>query len=194
MGYRSNSRTELRARGNFQQPQFQPKARDVLVSWARAREYLDRACSYLKLARATPDSHARDRFIAVAQHYRALAVWQMPLKQREHSAHNRDRSSAFLAANSSGERMPFCCSSASRSMLTNMSISRAVSAWWGSNFGEAGGRRHPSASPGAPSTDTMGKLERLSSPPSRKAGSSPRGGSGSRESVPRRRRGATCGK
>ena len=46
MGYRSNSRTELRARGNFQQPQLQPKARDVLVSWARAREYLDRAGSY----------------------------------------------------------------------------------------------------------------------------------------------------
>jgi hypothetical protein len=109
----------------------------------------------------------------------------MPLKQREHSAHNRDRSSAFLAANSSGARMPFCCSSASRSMLANMPISWAVSAWWGSTFGEAGGRRHPSASPGAPSTDTMGKLERLSSPPSRKAGSSPRGGSGSRESVPR---------
>jgi hypothetical protein len=55
-------------------------------------------------------------------------------------------------------------------MLANMSISWAVSAWWGSNFGEAGGRRHPSASPGAPSTDTMGKLERLSSPPSRKSG------------------------
>ena len=74
MGYRSNSRTELRARRNFQQPQLQPKARDVLVSWARAREYLDRAGSYLKLARATPDPHVRDRFIAVAQHYRALAV------------------------------------------------------------------------------------------------------------------------
>ena len=82
MGYRSNSRTELRARGNFQQPQFQPKARDVLVSWARAREYLDRAGSYLKLARATPDPHVRDRFIAVAQHYRALAVAEQSITSR----------------------------------------------------------------------------------------------------------------
>jgi hypothetical protein len=28
----------------------------------------------------------------------------------EHSAHDRDRNSAFVAANSSGETMPFCCS------------------------------------------------------------------------------------
>jgi hypothetical protein len=40
-----------------------------------------------------------------------------------------------------------------------MSISWAVSAWWGSNFGETGGRRHSGTSPGAPSTDTIGKLE-----------------------------------
>jgi hypothetical protein len=40
-----------------------------------------------------------------------------------HLAHNRDRSSAFLAANSSGERMPFCCKSASRSILAKMSVS-----------------------------------------------------------------------
>jgi len=42
--------------------------------------------------------------------------------------HKRDRSSAFLAANSSGESMPFCCKSASRSILAKMSISKAVSA------------------------------------------------------------------
>jgi hypothetical protein len=74
MGYRSRSQTKLRSEASLPQHQFQPKARDVLVSWARAREYLDRATGYLKLAHATPDAAVRDRFIAIAQHYRALAV------------------------------------------------------------------------------------------------------------------------
>src|SRR5712672_3273497 len=33
--------------------------------------------------------------------------------KRAHLAYKRDRSSAFLAANSSAERIPFCCKSAS---------------------------------------------------------------------------------
>ena len=74
MTYRSNSLPKLRSERSLPQQQFQPKARDVLVSWARAREYLDRATSYLKLAHATADPAVRDRFIEIAQHYRALAV------------------------------------------------------------------------------------------------------------------------
>ena len=69
-----------------------------------------------------------------------------------------------MAANSSGETMPFCCKSASRSILANMSISWAVSPRSGSSFGEAGGRRRSGGSPGAPSIDTMGKLETLTVP------------------------------
>ena len=42
--------------------------------------------------------------------------------------------------------------------------SRAVSAWWGSNFGEARGRRRSGASLGAPFTDTIGKLETFTVP------------------------------
>jgi hypothetical protein len=74
MTNRSYSLPKLRSEACFPQQQFRPKARDVLVSWSRAREYLDRATSYLKLAHATPDSAVRDRFIAMAEHYRALAV------------------------------------------------------------------------------------------------------------------------
>jgi hypothetical protein len=47
----------------------------------------------------------------------------------------RRTSSAFLAANSSGDTMPFCCKSASRSIFANISISWAVSARLGSGFG-----------------------------------------------------------
>ena len=74
MAYRSNSLSKLRSEASLPQQQFQPKARDVLVSWARAREYLDRAAGYQKLAHATPDPAVRNRFIAIAQHYRALAI------------------------------------------------------------------------------------------------------------------------
>jgi hypothetical protein len=72
-GHRFKSRTELRHEESFQQPQFQPKARSILISWARARDYRDGATSYLQLARSASDPDVRDRFIAVAQHYRLLA-------------------------------------------------------------------------------------------------------------------------
>ena len=41
-------------------------------------------------------------------------------------AHNRERSSAFLAANSSDERMPFFCNSASSSIFAKRSVSWAA--------------------------------------------------------------------
>jgi hypothetical protein len=50
-----------------------PKARDVLLTWARASAYKDRAVEYLKLADLAPDRNVRNRFIAIARHYRTLA-------------------------------------------------------------------------------------------------------------------------
>ena len=50
-----------------------PKARDVLLSWARASAYEDRAVEYLKLADLAPDRTVQNRFIAIARHYRILA-------------------------------------------------------------------------------------------------------------------------
>ena len=73
MGYRSNSRTELGGEGSFQRRQFQPRARDILVSWTRAREYRDGEARYLQLAHSASDPGLRDRFVAIAQHYRSLA-------------------------------------------------------------------------------------------------------------------------
>jgi hypothetical protein len=71
MGYRSKN---CALKPHCQQQKFQPKARDVLVSWARKRECWDRANDYLRLARSTPAADVRDRFVAIAQHYRALAI------------------------------------------------------------------------------------------------------------------------
>ena len=73
MGYQSNSRTELGAEGSFQRRQFQPKARDILISWTRAREYRDGEARYLQLAHSASDPDLRDRFVAIAQHYHSLA-------------------------------------------------------------------------------------------------------------------------
>jgi hypothetical protein len=74
MAYRSNSRTKLRSEVSLEQQQFQPKARDILVSWTRAREYRDGEARYLQLARSASDPNVRDRFIAIARHYRSLAM------------------------------------------------------------------------------------------------------------------------
>jgi hypothetical protein len=74
MGHRSNSHAELRAEESLQQRQFRPRARDILISWTRAREYRDREANYLHLARSASDPDARERFIRIAQHYRSLAT------------------------------------------------------------------------------------------------------------------------
>jgi hypothetical protein len=50
-----------------------PKARDVLLTWARASACEDRAVEYLKLADVAPDRNVRNRFIAIARHNRTLA-------------------------------------------------------------------------------------------------------------------------
>jgi hypothetical protein len=73
MGDRSNSRAELRAEASLQQRQIRPRARDILISWTRAREYRDKEANYLHLARSASDADARERLIGIAQHYRSLA-------------------------------------------------------------------------------------------------------------------------
>jgi hypothetical protein len=73
MGYRSNSRSELRAEASLRQRQFRPRARDILISWTRAREYRDKEASYLQRVQSASDPDARERFIGIAQHYRSLA-------------------------------------------------------------------------------------------------------------------------
>jgi hypothetical protein len=85
--------------------------------------------------------------------------------EQGHPAHNRDRSSAFLVANSSGDRMPFWCKSASRSILAKMSLSWAVAAREGSGCGTgAGARRGSGALLGSPFIETMGNCEMLTVP------------------------------
>ena len=64
----------------LRQQRFKPKAREILRSWARARQYWDRAMRYLKLACFAPDPDVPNRFILIARHYRALA------QAEEHSA------------------------------------------------------------------------------------------------------------
>jgi hypothetical protein len=73
MGYRAN-RAELHAEDRLQQRQFRPRARDIIISWTRAREYRDKEANYLQLARSASDPDARDRFMGIAQHYRSLAM------------------------------------------------------------------------------------------------------------------------
>jgi hypothetical protein len=72
MGHPFNS-AELGTEESFQQRQFRPRARDILVSWTRMREYRDGEARYLQLAQTASDAGLRDRFVAIAQHYRSLA-------------------------------------------------------------------------------------------------------------------------
>jgi hypothetical protein len=45
----------------------------IPTSWARAREYRDGEAGYVQLARLASDPDVRDRFTAIARHYRSLA-------------------------------------------------------------------------------------------------------------------------
>ena len=49
------------------------KAREVLLTWARARAYRDRAIRYLSLAHLASDRNVQNRFNAIARHYCELA-------------------------------------------------------------------------------------------------------------------------
>jgi hypothetical protein len=67
-----------------------------------------------------------------------------------------ERSSAFLAANSSDDRMPLLCNSASSSILVKRSASWALSGRYGSL---AGATRGSGALVCTPSTETIGRVE-----------------------------------
>jgi hypothetical protein len=73
MGYRSNSQAQLRAEASLPPEKYHPRARDILISCTRVREYRDEEAKYLQLAHSSPDPDVRDRFVTVAQHYRSLA-------------------------------------------------------------------------------------------------------------------------
>ena len=51
----------------------EPTARELLLSWARAHAYRDRATAYLNRARSESDADVRERFVVIAQHYCTLA-------------------------------------------------------------------------------------------------------------------------
>jgi hypothetical protein len=50
------------------------QAREELRDWARAREHWDRAIEYLKLARDASNPDVQNRYVTIAQHYRALTA------------------------------------------------------------------------------------------------------------------------
>jgi hypothetical protein len=90
MAQRLSSLTKLPADTSFQQ--FRPRARDILVSATRAREYLQGEAKYLRLARSASIPDVRDRFVTIARHYRSLAkieqsiADQRPNQKGRHSA------------------------------------------------------------------------------------------------------------
>ena len=69
---------------------FRPRARDILISWAKAREYLDGETRYLKMADSACEPSVQDRFIAIARHYRSLATIEKSIADQRpnKSAHN----------------------------------------------------------------------------------------------------------
>ena len=54
-------------------PDGKPSARDVLLEWARAPRYSQRAAEFLELARHAPLPAVRTRYVKIAEHYRTLA-------------------------------------------------------------------------------------------------------------------------
>lgn len=80
----------LRAEASFEQRQFRPRARDILISWAKAREYLDGETRYLKMANSACEPSVQDRFIAIARHYRSLATIEKSIADQRpnKNAHN----------------------------------------------------------------------------------------------------------
>jgi hypothetical protein len=66
---------------------LRPKARDVLLTWARSGAYEDRAADYSKLAHLAPD-----HFVELGPHYRTLAESQQrataKTAQQSHQSHN----------------------------------------------------------------------------------------------------------
>jgi hypothetical protein len=77
------------------------------------------------------------------------------MKNGDHSAHNPRQKLGLLGGELLRRENALLLRFGQPFDVADMSISWAVSAC---NIGEAGGRRRSGASPGAPSTDTIGKL------------------------------------
>ena len=73
MGYRSNSRAELRAETDFQRQGSQPKAPDYSYKLGESTRISRWRSWLLTRARLASDPDVRDRFTAIARHYRSLA-------------------------------------------------------------------------------------------------------------------------
>jgi hypothetical protein len=71
MGQRLESITKSPADRSCQH--FRPRARDILLSATRAREYREGEVKYLRLAHSASIPDVRDRFVTIARHYRSLA-------------------------------------------------------------------------------------------------------------------------
>ena len=96
MGYRCDSRTELRAEPSVRRRQFQPKARDILISWARASENRDGEAGYLQFARLASDPDVRDRFMAITQQYRSLGKIEQSIADQRPNKHGATEPRFFV--------------------------------------------------------------------------------------------------
>jgi hypothetical protein len=67
---------------------LRPTVRVVLLIWARARAYSDRAIEYLRLAHIASDFNVRNRLIAIARHYCMRADTERRVAH-ETAPHNR---------------------------------------------------------------------------------------------------------
>jgi hypothetical protein len=81
--------TQVALGNNNQEFKFRPKARDVLVSWARATEYRNREAGYLRRARFASDPQSQNRLTTIARHYRSLAEIEQGIADR-HGERTRD--------------------------------------------------------------------------------------------------------
>ena len=82
-----------------------PTARDVLLTWARAGTYEDRAAEYLKLAHLARDRNVRNRFLEIARHYRTLA--EIERYAADKTAQHSHQSQDTIARSRSGPRTSF---------------------------------------------------------------------------------------
>jgi hypothetical protein len=68
------------------QPDGKPRARDVLLEWARAPGYSQKAAEFLELARHAALPAVRDRYVKIAEHYRALAEVEKRIQIKKNQA------------------------------------------------------------------------------------------------------------
>ena len=97
MGYRSSSRAELRAEGDFQQQEFHPKARDYSYKLGESTRVSRWRSWLLTRARLASDPDVRERFIAIARHGRRQKLSKaLLIKRQTKRADNHLRSRTLL--------------------------------------------------------------------------------------------------